>query len=250
VNYNTIEFSEYKSYGILWLNQPQNLNALSPAMLDELLQFFSKEPSKDLRFLIVCGRGKCFGAGGDLKAMLSMSQEGAEKVSRMAHETFGLIRKYPIPVIAGIHGFAVGGGLELAMACDVAFATNDAWFSLPELQFSMLPGGGGTVRFTQRVGYQNAFWHLLSADKIIASQALQLGIIQKLFPPDNFETTIIETLQKVIIPIEKEAVFLMKQQIAEVSELVQQNFDNEAQRFSYLLNRYAKEKINMFFNKE
>ncbi len=247
MEFNTLEYQEFEDYGILYLNKPESLNALSPEMIDDLLNFFSQPFKEQIRFLLIFGKGKCFGAGGDMKAMISMDEVAAAEISQKAHRAFQSMNNLPFPVIACVHGFAVGGGLELAMACDMFFSTHDAWFSLPELQFGMLPGGGGTVRFPQKVGYQNAFWYLLSGEKFTAEKALAMGIVQKIFAPEKFSFQIVDTVKDIVSKIPSESVGILKQQLKEVETYNPTSYTREAQRFAYLLNKYAKTNIEQFF---
>lgn len=247
MEFKALEYQEFQDYGILYLNKPESLNALSPEMIDDLLIFFSQPFKEQIRFLLIFGKGKCFGAGGDMKAMISMDEVAAAQISQKAHQAFQSIGNLPFPVIACVHGFAVGGGLELALACDIVFSTHDAWFSLPELQFGMLPGGGGTVRFPQRVGYQNAFWYLLSGEKFSAQQALAMGIVQKIFEPEQFNLRVVDTVKTIVSKIPSESVSILKKQLKEAENYNTANYNNEAQRFSYLLNKYAKFNIEQFF---
>lgn len=250
MRFETLIYEQSDRYGLLRLNLPEQLNAMSPLMINELNDFFTTMPHHETRFIVLAGNGKCFGAGGDLKAMSAMSAPDAEVVSMQAHNAFDLIKAYPIPVVASVHGFAIGGGFELALACDMIFATEYAWFSLPELKYDMLPGGGGTVRYPLAVGKGRAFWDILTGNKVTAKQALQLGIVQSIIDNNDHVGETISILKKIVIPIEKEAIRQLKEIFASINTNNQAAFDNEARGFSQLLEQFAKQKIDTFINKK
>ncbi|MDY0282014.1 MAG: enoyl-CoA hydratase/isomerase family protein, partial [Salinivirgaceae bacterium] len=160
-----------------------------------------------------------------------------------------LIRKIPIPVVASIHGFALGGGFELALACDLIFAMPDVWFSLPELKYNMLPGGGGTVRLPQAIGYKQAFWNILTSSKITAQEALQKGIIQHIYETANPQEETISLLNAITKDIEHEAIAALKKVLISTQPYNPMAYKLEAEKFSYLLDKYAKKNIQKFMNK-
>ncbi len=250
MNFKTLQYEQYPCYGIVSLDIPDQKNAMSPEMLSDLHSFFNTTPSAETRFVLLVGNGSCFGAGGDLKSMFTMNAIDAEQVSKLAHDAFGLIAKYPVPVVAVVHEYAIGGGFELALACDMIFATSDAWFSLPELKFNMLPGGGGTVRLPLAMGHRQAFWHLISGNKISVETALLHGIVQKIVARETYVAESVEILQKILLPIEKEAIASMKEVFSQVEPRQNKAFESEARHFSHLLETYAKQKIEKFLNKE
>jgi enoyl-CoA hydratase/carnithine racemase len=250
MKFDTLIFEQHSHFGIVRLNVPGQMNAMSPQMLSDLHSFFSTAPSPETQFVLIVGNGTCFGAGGDLKSMFTMNASDAEKVSILAHDAFGLIGLYPVPVVAVVHGYAIGGGFELALACDMIFATSDAWFSLPELKFKMLPGGGGTVRLPLAMGHRQAFWHLISGDKITAEKALHQGIVQQVVNPEEPVAESVAILEKITLRIEKETIKALKDVFSSVIQPQKEAFDKEAHHFSHLLDTYAKQKIKQFINKE
>ncbi len=249
MQFKTLKYSQLDNYGLLSLDVPEQMNAMSPQMIDDLYLFFNQEPSKNIRFVILNGNGRCFGAGGDLKSMFSMNINDSENISKQAHKAFNLIGKYPIPVVAVVHEFAIGGGFELALACDMIFATTNSWFSLPELKYDILPGGGGTVRLPLAIGKREAFWNILTGNRISAEMAKQMGIVQFLVNDENYIDESVSILEKTILPIEKEAIKALKEIFSLTTTNIDKAFDKEAQRFSYLLDTFAKHKIKKFINK-
>ena len=243
-----LKISELPNYSILTLNNPESLNAISTQMISELYDFFSKKLSESIRFVVITGEGKCFGAGADLKEMQKMNEKEALEISQKLQKTFDLIKNYPVPVIASVHGFAIGGAFELALACDMIFSTKDSYFLLPELKFDMIPGGGGTVRLTKKTGYQKAFWQILTAQRIDVQEAFSIGIVQKVLNANNYLSETIEILEKHIIPIEKEAVSALKKTLVSVEVSNNSAYQTESKNFSYLLNKYAKHKIGEYLN--
>ena len=247
MNYKTLEYEQFSHYGIIYLNIPDQKNAMSPLMLADLADFFGCLPPDNIRFIIISGKGTCFGAGGDLKSMYTMDAAGAAKVSKLAHEAFARIQHYPVPVVAVVNGYAIGGGFELALAADMIFAMPDVWFSLPELKFDMLPGGGGTVRLSKTLGNKQAMWYMLTGSKITAQNAFQSGIVQHVLETDDYLTETAQILQKIILPVQKEVIRSLKSVLITVEPYNSEAFETEATHFSQLLEKYSKQKIEKFF---
>ena len=250
MTYKFIQYEQYDNYAVLSLNNPDQLNAMSPEMLVDLLHFFEQIPPRNIRFLIINGKGRCFGAGGDLKSMFKMDRAGAAEISKLSHKAFALIKTYPIPVVAVVHGYALGGGFELALACDLIFAMPDVWFALPELKFNMLPGGGGTVRLPQVIGFQQAFWNILTSSKITAHDALNKGIVQHILTTDNPTNEAATLLSQITLNIEYEAILALKKVMQYAVPYNYEAYNMESERFAYLLDNYAKQTIDKFINKE
>ena len=250
MDFITLEYKEYSNYGILTLDHPEHLNAMSPCMISEIHDFFSLPPSENIRFILIVGRGKCFSTGGDLESMNSMRENEASIVSQNSHDAFRLIRQYPIPVVAVVHGFAVGGGFEIALACDMIYCTPDVYFLLPELNFNMIPGGGGCVRLVQKIGYQQAFSHIFSRQKIEADRAYSMGIVQRIIQSSDYISEAVELLTKFTDSTEKEAISILKSTLNLVEDYNDLAYRIESKNFSYLLSKYAKQKIEHFLNKK
>src|SRR4051812_18323563 len=159
--YQNIKF-EHKENGIwrLTLNRPEALNALNSALLNEMADAFrhlAELSFEDVRALIITGSGeKSFVAGADIKEMLDMNEDQAVQFSKRGQSIFHEISLLKIPVIAAVNGFALGGGLELALACDFMIASENAKFGLPEVSLGLIPGFGGTVRLPRAVGMRKA----------------------------------------------------------------------------------------------
>ncbi|MDF3077765.1 MAG: enoyl-CoA hydratase [Sphingobacteriaceae bacterium] len=162
------------------INRPEKLNALNKATLQELHNAFSSALSDGaVGGIILTGAGaKAFVAGADISEFSSFNNEEGEKLARTGQTTvFNIIEQGTKPVIAAINGFALGGGLELAMACHIRIAAETARMGLPETTLGIIPGYGGTQRLTQLVGKGRALEMILSADMINAEEAYRIGLV-------------------------------------------------------------------------
>ena len=173
--------------GILTLtvNRPDKLNALNAATiadLDAAVQRALDDPQ--VRGLILTGSGeKAFVAGADIAELAALTPAQAARASGLGQEAFGRIEESTKPVVAAVNGFALGGGCELAMACHLRVASDNARFGQPEVNLGLLPGYGGTQRLPQLIGKGKAIELLLTADVIKADEALRLGLVNHVVPP-------------------------------------------------------------------
>jgi enoyl-CoA hydratase len=167
---------------VVTLNRPEALNALSRAVLLALQRRFD-EAARDpgVRALVVTGAGRAFAAGADIAEMRGMSPLEGEAFSRLGHATIASLEALPIPTIAAVNGFALGGGCELALGCDWIYAARRARFGQPEVNLGVIPGFGGTSRLTRRVGVAWAKELALSGEPIGADEALRIGLANRLF---------------------------------------------------------------------
>jgi len=184
---NDLVRSERKgAVAILTLNRPKALNALDGDLLRALgAAVAAVVEDSDVRVLVVTGEGRAFAAGADIAQMQAMSAVEAEAYSRLGHGTFGALEQLEIPTIAAVNGFALGGGCELALACDWIYASTSAAFGQPEVGLGLLPGFGGTSRMVRRVGVAWAKELILAGDKIKADEALRIGLVNRLFEPEE-----------------------------------------------------------------
>lgn len=176
---------------VIKINRPKNLNALNKKTISELSECLeSLEQNDEVRVIILTGEGeKAFVAGADIKEFVHFnSHEGAE-LSSKGHETlFNKIEQLKKPVIAAINGYALGGGLELALSCHFRIAAENAQLGLPELKLGLIPGYGGTQRLTQLVGKGLALEMMLSSKMIDAEQALKQGLVNHVFSLESLIT--------------------------------------------------------------
>ena len=170
---------------LLTLDRPDALNALDAALLQALAEAIDAVGRDDeVRALVVTGAGRAFAAGADIEAMSRLSPLQAEAFSLLGHQTFGALEALPVPTIAAVNGFALGGGCELACACDWIYASSKAVFGQPEVKLGLIPGFGGTSRVTRRVGLARAKEIILGGQNLKADEALAIGLANRVFEPD------------------------------------------------------------------
>lgn len=171
---------------VLTLNNPKALNALSPAVLTDINAAIDSIDLKAVRCLIITGAGdKSFAAGADISAMVHMSKADASAYSKMGNDLFLKIEALPIPVIAAVNGFALGGGCELSMSCDIRICSENALFGQPEVQLGITPGYGGTQRMARLVGAGIAKELIYTAKNMKADEALRIGLVNAVYPQDD-----------------------------------------------------------------
>ena len=163
--------------GVIELNRPKALNAINPAMVAELGQLLASLQGAELRALVLTGAGnRAFAAGADIKAMAELSAVQAETFARHGQAMLGLLERFPAPTIAAVNGFALGGGCELAMCCDLILAGPHASFGQPEVKLGVIPGFGGTQRLVRRVGRQRALELMMTGRTVKAEEAVAMGL--------------------------------------------------------------------------
>ena len=173
---------------VLTINRPQQLNALNKQTLSEISAAFESLREEDeVKVVILTGSGeKAFVAGADIKEFAHFSGEEGSELAKEGHMTvFNLIEEFPKPVIAAVNGFALGGGLELAMSAHVRIASDNARMGLPETSLGVIPGYGGTQRLPQLVGKGRALEMIFSAKMIDAATALSYGLVNQVVPQDE-----------------------------------------------------------------
>lgn len=197
-NYETIKVEKSGAVAILTINRPDKLNALNKqvhaeavAALDEL------KNDDDVRVLVITGSGeKSFVAGADIgefKDETPMSQ----RATFHAKTLFNSIDNFPKPVIAMVNGFCLGGGNELALACDLRIAAENAKFSQPEINLGLIPGGGGTQRLTRLIGEGRSMEIMLTGDMIDAETAYKFGLVNHVYPAAELEAKTMELANKI-----------------------------------------------------
>lgn len=185
MSYQQLEIERNESVLLIKINRPKALNALNNLFFDEMNEVLSKEASEpDVKVILLIGLGKAFVAGADIAEMVHMNQEEGAAFSKKGQDTFNRIENFPVPVIAAINGFALGGGLELAMSCDFRIASKLAKFGQPEVNLGLIPGYAGTQRLSRLTNMGTALYLLLTAEMIGAEEALQIGLVQKLTEPE------------------------------------------------------------------
>jgi enoyl-CoA hydratase len=181
------------------LSRPRALNALNRQVLLELERAFTAlEREASLRCVIVTGEGdKAFVAGADIAEMSKLTPAEAEDFARLGHRVFALIERLPVPVLAAVNGYALGGGCELALACDVIYASERAQLGQPEVKLGLIPGFGGTVRLLRKVGLAAASEWIFTGEMISAEQAKAAGLVREVLKPEELLSTVREVAQKI-----------------------------------------------------
>lgn len=185
MEYTTLLFEENENIGIIRINRPDAMNALNSVFFQEMNQLLDDLKKKsELKVLIITGEGKAFAAGADIAEMAEMSPEEGKRFSSIGQDLFNRIENFSLPVIAAVNGFALGGGCELALACDLRISSEKAKFGQPEVNLGMIPGYAGSQRLPRLIGTGNALYLLLTASIIEAEEAYRIGLVQKVFPHD------------------------------------------------------------------
>ena len=183
---NFIKYEEEGTTAILTINRPKALNALNSQVLDELDKTLNDIDINKIRTLIITGAGeKSFVAGADIAEMSTLTKKQGEEFSKKGNDVFRKIETFPIPVIAAINGFALGGGCEIAMSCDIRICSDNAIFGQPEVGLGITPGFGGTQRLARLVGMGMAKQMIYTAQNIKANEALRIGLVNAIYPQNE-----------------------------------------------------------------
>lgn len=181
-----MEFITYEQegfVGIVTINRPKALNALNSQVLDEINAAFQAIDLDTTRVVILTGAGeKSFVAGADIGEMSTLTKAEGEAFGKKGNDVFRMIETFPIPVIAAINGFALGGGCEISMSCDIRICSENAVFGQPEVGLGITPGFGGTQRLARLVGPGMAKQMIYGARNIKADEALRIGLVNAVYP--------------------------------------------------------------------
>ena len=195
MEYENITLSVENEIGILTVNRPKVLNALNIGTLKDIQAGIQEvKGHAGIKVLIMTGAGeKAFVAGADIQGMSSMNSVEALDFSRLGHFTMKMIQDLDRPVIAAVNGYALGGGTEIALACDFIYASENARFGLPEVTLGIFPGFGGTQRLPRLIGKGKAKELIYTGKMITAQEALEMGIVNRVFP----QASLMEETKKV-----------------------------------------------------
>jgi enoyl-CoA hydratase len=185
MRYEHVLFEADAGIALVTVNRPDKLNALSGAVVAELRDAFERiEREPEIRAAILTGAGaRAFVAGADIQELAALSPAGAREFARRGQQAFRMLEASSKPSVAAINGYALGGGLELAMACTVRFAAENARLGQPEVQLGIIPGYGGTQRLPRLVGRGRALEMLLSGQPVTAVEAHRIGLVNAVVPP-------------------------------------------------------------------
>lgn len=184
-----MEFVTYEvegQVGIITINRPKALNALNSTVLEELDKTFDDVDINEIRALILTGAGeKSFVAGADIGEMSTLTKAEGQAFGKKGNDVFRKIETFPIPVIAAINGFALGGGCEISMSCDIRICSDNAVFGQPEVGLGITPGFGGTQRLARIVGVGMAKQMIYSGRNIKADEAYRIGLVNAVYTPEE-----------------------------------------------------------------
>lgn len=247
----TINYKTEKNVVKINIARPKAMNALNSQVFNDLETLLCDlKTNSNLRAVIITGEGKAFVAGADISEMVNMNKEQAKQFSIFGQKVFDSIDSFPVPVIAAVNGYALGGGCELAMACDFRIASEKAKFGQPEVNLGLIPGYAGTQRLPRLVGKGMAMYLLLTGEMISAQQALQCGLVQMVTPHDELMQTALNTANT-IAKKGKIAVKKLKEVVRKGSEM-SYNFavQTEYEAFSELFgHNESKEGMTAFIEK-
>jgi enoyl-CoA hydratase len=181
-----VEFTAKEQIGILTINRPNALNALNDQVISELDKVLDSIDVDTIRCVIVTGAGeKAFVAGADIAQMSKLTKAEGEAFGKLGNDVFRKLETLPVPTIAAVNGFALGGGCELCMSCDIRLASDTAVFGQPEVGLGITPGFGGTQRMARIIGTGAAMELIYTADTIDAKRALEIGLVQHVVPAEE-----------------------------------------------------------------
>jgi enoyl-CoA hydratase len=201
MNYNNILFNIENNIAVLKFNRPKALNAVNPDVFVEMNDALDRiNAGKTAKVLILTGEGeKAFVAGADIAHMVNLSPLQLKEFSRNGQDLLFRLEKLPIPVIACVNGFALGGGCEIAMACDFIYASENAKFGQPEITLGVIPGFGGTQRLPRLVGKAMAKELCMTGGMINAQEAKDLGLVNRVFPKDKLWEETMKTARAIAL---------------------------------------------------
>ena len=181
-----VELEQRGHVGLITINRPEVLNALNIQVLHELDQILDQvETNEDIFVLVLTGAGRSFVAGADISEMANSTASDAKTFSHRGSNVLLRMTRFPRPIIAAVNGYALGGGCELAMGCDIRIGSDKAKFGMPEVGLGITPGFGGTQRLARMVGMSTATELVLTSRIIDAQEALRIGLINHLYPAEE-----------------------------------------------------------------
>ena len=208
---------------LVTIDRPKALNALNPEVLADLKAAFEAIDQNTVRCVILTGAGeKSFVAGADIGSMSTMTKAEGEAFGKLGNDIFREIETFPIPVIAAVNGFALGGGNELAMSCDIRICSDTAVFGQPEVGLGITPGFGGTQRLARLVGMGYAKQMVYSALNIDAAEALRIGLVNAVYP----QAELMDAAMKLATKISRNAPIAVRNCKKAINDGMQVNIDD------------------------
>jgi enoyl-CoA hydratase len=199
MSYQTLLLDVKDNIAVVTLNRPDKLNALNAQTINDLNSVFDElKENEEVYVIVLTGSGeKAFVAGADIKELNKLDMISAKEFAEKGQAVFSKIEKFDKPVIAAVNGFALGGGCELALACHIRFASDNAKFGQPEVNLGIIPGYGGTQRLARLINTGRAMEYILTADMISADEAYRIGLVNKVYPQDELLDKAIEMAKKI-----------------------------------------------------
>lgn len=236
-------YNNHEHIALVRLNRPKVLNALSTDLMEELVEtMLTLDKNPNVRVIILTGNERAFAAGADIAQMVTATP--VDQINDQRFRTWEMLKLITKPIIAAVNGFALGGGCELAMSCDLIIAGDDAKFSQPEIKIGTIPGAGGTQRLTRAIGKSKAMMMVLTGDMIDAETACDWGLVAKVVPAQTLLQETFE-LAKVISDRAPVAVRLAKEAVNKSFEMtLKDGMDFERRNF-YLTFSSADQKEGM-----
>ena len=201
MDYENLIVEIKNSIAILSINRPEKLNALNGETLAELkIAFTELKNDENVKVIIMTGKGeKAFIAGADIAELNKLNMIGGKEFSEKGQAVLNLIEHFEKPVIAAVNGFALGGGCEMALACHIRLASENAKFGQPEVNLGIIPGYGGTQRLSRLVNSGRAMEYILTGEIITAHEALRIGLVNHVFPKDELIIKAVELAEKIAL---------------------------------------------------
>lgn len=247
--YKTIKLKQKKATIWITLNRPDKLNAINNTMLKEFTKVLNITINNpNTRSIIITGEGKkAFSTGADITELQKLTPQTAKKFSRKGQQLFNKIETHSKPVIAAINGYALGGGLELALACDFRLASDNAELGFPEMKLGIIPGWGGTQRLPLTIGAAEAKRMIMLGNIVKADEALRMEMVDKVLPQNRLEVEA-EALAKRLNESLPTALKNAKQTINSATQTsLEEGLKKETALFAELFStKEAKEKIDAF----
>ena len=199
MSYQSLLLDVKDNIAVVTLNRPDKLNALNAQTINDLdLVFDELKENEEVYVIVLTGSGeKAFVAGADIKELNNLDMISAKEFAEKGQLVFNKIEKFDKPVIAAVNGFALGGGCELALACHIRLASDNAKFGQPEVNLGIIPGYGGTQRLARLINTGRAMEYILSADMISADEAYRIGLINKVYSQNELLDKAIEMAKKI-----------------------------------------------------
>ena len=218
-----VDYEVEGAVGVITINRPKALNALNSAVLDDLEAVLDAVDLEAVRALVLTGAGeKSFVAGADIGEMSTLTKAEGEAFGKKGNDVFRKIETFPIPVIAAVNGFALGGGNEIAMSCDIRLCSDNALFGQPEVGLGITPGFGGTQRLARLVSPGMAKQIIFSNSNIKADEAYRIGLVNAVYPQEE----LLPAAKKMAARIAKQAPIAVRACKKAINEGLEQNMDD------------------------